>query len=437
MRKRWYSKSVCAVLTGAMVIGSLPASSLPAYAKESADTNTTEGSETTDSENSLITEIDFDGEKITASNDVEVKVEGTEKYSSDTRGGSGNAFDFNDSTYLDVSYENGDSLLSGHDELTIYYESKPDSGKSGNWSFFAANDDSAQTYNGEQYIGALDGTNGIRAERYLSKGERAGAVDCSLSNSDWKAVALVFDKDSYSVYADGEKLKTVENSIALTDILEDNSVLQIGKGNWGSGEYYDGLIDNIKIYGEALSDEEIAELSYIEKEPEVEKTAAEKLAEDVENLSIQDADDVRGNVYLPLTGDNGSEISWKSSDSSVVTDEEKDGKAAGVVDRGDEDKKVTMTASLSLDGETAEKEIELTVKAKADVDKDYSAGYLWAYFSVYEGYERMFLGYSEDGLNWESLNKDEDGTPQPILSNDGEGSDLGVRDPHIIRSPEG
>lgn len=68
--------------------------------------------------------------------------------------------------------------------------------------------------------------------------------------------------------------------------------------------------------------------------------------------------------------------------------------------------------------------------ASADTDDDQDAGYLWAHFAVDGGYEKVFFGHSEDGLHWEKLNEN-----QPILEN--LESDLGVRDPHIIRSPEG
>ena len=72
-----------------------------------------------------------------------------------------------------------------------------------------------------------------------------------------------------------------------------------------------------------------------------------------------------------------------------------------------------------------------------DLDTDYTAGYLWTNFDASGGYEKIFFGYSEDGLTWSKLNKDEYGNVQPVLVNDAEGSDLGVRDPHIIRSAEG
>lgn len=63
-------------------------------------------------------------------------------------------------------------------------------------------------------------------------------------------------------------------------------------------------------------------------------------------------------------------------------------------------------------------------------------GYLWLNFGTEGGYEKIFYGYSEDGLTWSKLNK-VNGTSRSVLVNNAKGSDLGVRDPHIIRSPQG
>lgn len=137
-------------------------------------------------------------------------------------------------------------------------------------------------------------------------------------------------------------------------------------------------------------------------------------------------------------------IDWKSSNPEVITDssENADDKYdGGVVTRpeaGSDPVQVTLTATITIGTEVQTKEFTVTVQPKtANLDTDYDAGYLWTFFEASGGYEKIFLGYSKDGLTWEKLNKDENGNTQPILVNDASGSDLGVRDPHIIRSKDG
>jgi beta-xylosidase len=152
--------------------------------------------------------------------------------------------------------------------------------------------------------------------------------------------------------------------------------------------------------------------------------------EDLDGIVIPNVSDIRGNITLPAVGSvNGSDITWSASPAGVITTTAQDGKAAGVVTRGATDTVVTLTASVA--GTTATRSIPVTVKAApADLDTDYTAGYLWTHFAAQGGYEKIFFGHSEDGLHWSKLNDN-----QPILAN--LGGDLGVRDPHLVRSPDG
>ncbi|WP_461474206.1 family 43 glycosylhydrolase [Microbacterium sp. HJ5] len=151
---------------------------------------------------------------------------------------------------------------------------------------------------------------------------------------------------------------------------------------------------------------------------------------DLDAIEIPNADDLRGNITLPAAGSvNGTSIAWSASPAGVITTTTQGGKPAGVVTRGVADTAVTLTATVP--GTAATRSISVTVTAApADLDTDYTAGYLWTHFATEGGYEKIFYGHSDDGLHWSKLNDN-----KPILAN--LGGDLGVRDPHLVRSPDG
>lgn len=149
-----------------------------------------------------------------------------------------------------------------------------------------------------------------------------------------------------------------------------------------------------------------------------------------ENLTVNNIEDVRGNLTLPSQGEYDSIITWESSNESIITSNANGDTPAGVVVRQDEDIEVKLIATLTLEGETVTK--EFTAKVKAKVGELNYGGYIFTYFigENYSNGEQIYLGTSKDGLNWEEVNNNE-----PILTSDlGE---KGLRDPFIIRSPEG
>ena len=166
----------------------------------------------------------------------------------------------------------------------------------------------------------------------------------------------------------------------------------------------------------------------------IESTMNEALA----SVDIPNKDDVRGNITLPEKTENGVTVTWETDHPEIVDvashdNEDYDATPAGTVTRPEKDTTVKMTATLSYKGKTEKKEIEIKVKAAAKEikDSDYT-DYFFAYFAG-EGYsdgEQIYFASSQDGMNWDDLNDN-----NPVLTSTlGE---KGVRDPFIIRSPEG
>ncbi len=161
----------------------------------------------------------------------------------------------------------------------------------------------------------------------------------------------------------------------------------------------------------------------------------------LDQVDIPNKDDVRGNITLADQVEVDGEtvnVTWETSHPEIVDVESHevegyDAMLAGVVTRPAEDTEVTMTATLSYGEETRTKEITLNVKAAPEeISEDDYTDYFFAYFAG-EGYsdgEQIYFASSQDGLNWDDLNNNE-----PVLTSTlGE---EGVRDPFIIRSPEG
>ncbi|MDE7298874.1 MAG: glycoside hydrolase family 43 protein, partial [Lachnospiraceae bacterium] len=162
--------------------------------------------------------------------------------------------------------------------------------------------------------------------------------------------------------------------------------------------------------------------------------ASEALRADYEALTVRDADGVRGNLFLAVQGEKGSEIRWESSDPSVicaepVENEGYDATPAGVVMRQEQDTEVTLYAYLTLDGVTLRREFEVKVLAKPE-ERTYT-DYLFAYF-VGNGVnqENIFFATSADGFSWRDANGG-----QPVLTTDL--GTTGIRDPFLLRSAEG
>jgi len=140
-------------------------------------------------------------------------------------------------------------------------------------------------------------------------------------------------------------------------------------------------------------------------------------------LAVVNIDDVRGNLTLPAEID-GLPVTWATSDGVVVTTD-------GVVTRPSADVDVTLTATVTKGSATAQR--VFTAKVKAAFDMGALEGYAFAYFTgnTVQG-EKIYFAASDgnDALTWDELN----GGNPVLTSTYGE---TGLRDPFVIRSPEG
>lgn len=135
--------------------------------------------------------------------------------------------------------------------------------------------------------------------------------------------------------------------------------------------------------------------------------------------------EIRGNQYMPSEY-NGVSIEWISDNTAVSAD--------GTVKRGDADVNVNIKAVFTKGAETFEKIYKAKViAAPSNKSEDDMGAYLFVHFVGTEqnaDSEQIYFSVSSDGQNWETLNE---GAPV-LKSTMREG---GVRDPHIVRSPEG
>ncbi|KAA8784353.1 DUF4959 domain-containing protein [Paenibacillus amylolyticus] len=158
----------------------------------------------------------------------------------------------------------------------------------------------------------------------------------------------------------------------------------------------------------------------------------QKIDLDAEQLEIYNADNVKGNLRLVTTGEQGSTIRWTSSKPTVVKGTaEAAGNATqlGWVSRQATDVPVSLTATITNGTASKERTFDLTVKkTAAPVQHD---AYFFAYFTgEYEGGEEISFATAEDPLFWKALNNGK----SILQSNMGE---KGLRDPFVIRSAEG
>lgn len=112
-------------------------------------------------------------------------------------------------------------------------------------------------------VGNSTGTSGKLSYRAYdgSTSKSCTAVE-NLRLNQWYHVAATYDGHTMSIYVNGDLKNTAifDNAVAPA-----SSSMILGKASWYNGSYFDGTMDDVRIYNYALSKREISELSELAK----------------------------------------------------------------------------------------------------------------------------------------------------------------------------
>lgn len=341
------------------------------------------------------------------------------------------------------------------------------------------------------FIYGLGNTSGDRGDGYLfatGNHYRTTLSDChwvceqntsteriNLGRGNWHHLAYTLAEGIGILYMDGKEVGRNTN-ITLTPADIGNGVTTanfLGRSLYGADQYFDGSFRDFQIWDGALDSETIATAATLGLAKPVPDDKA-SVAMDTESLSVVNIDDVRGHLFLPTKGQNGTKISWKSSAPNIID-------RHGIVQRArackgrkhrhkhfdsDHHSKISApTLSESLAGKSHHKKkkkhkkkrcrcgktqyVTLTAKIKKGkkrkikkfratvpplpVTEDFK-GYVFTYFTG-EGDpngEQVYFALSNgnNALDWQPLNQQ-----APVLTS--AVGEQGARDPFLIRSPEG
>jgi len=166
--------------------------------------------------------------------------------------------------WLDVKKDDGTSLLTDVREMTVSFYTMPDQNAAWteHWAAYIAPNTNNADPNIKEYLGIRSYLEEANVERYdYPAPENRTNAKASGTGANWQHIVVVFGVDYTTVYVDGVQGERIPSTHSVSQLLKDNSILQIGKANWGdAGEYMKGYIDEYSVYNYALTREEILAL---------------------------------------------------------------------------------------------------------------------------------------------------------------------------------
>jgi hypothetical protein len=184
-------------------------------------------------------------------------------------------------------------------------------------------------------------------------GERSAQADANLQADRWYSLTSVLDgeSDTLSFYIDGDLVGSTRTELEPSSITE-QTMNTIGRSPWPD-PLFAGEVSAFRVHDRALDAEEVAAASEEDAADHHDEILAriQDLLEDLDPLPKRIEDDY---LALPTAG---GEITWSSSDPSVIAE---DGRVTQP-ERGADPVEVTLTATASMRGISSTRDQLVTV----------------------------------------------------------------------------
>ena len=192
--------------------------------------------------------------------------------------------------------------------------------------------------------------------------EQTTSANRDLARGAWKTITYTLTGGTAVLYEDGTEVAR-KSGVTITPASiggGSTSANYLGRSVYSGDKYLKGQVRDFRIYNRALSAAEVRELGYVSPE--------QRVALDLQDLSLGDTTAVTADLKLPLTGPNGSAYTWTSSNEGIVS-------STGAVTRpahGTGNATVTLTATATSGAASAPKSFTVTVPEDISDDQKVS-----------------------------------------------------------------
>ena len=135
---------------------------------------------------------------------------------------------------LKVTKDDGSSLLTGVDELTVSYYSRP-TDKRTNWGFYAAANDGSVTYNYERYLGICETDNNtLKVQRFNNNGARPvpDRAETDGLSDGWHHIVVTFsDEETSDTQTEDQVEEETQNTEAESESVQDAEDISFDEEN--------------------------------------------------------------------------------------------------------------------------------------------------------------------------------------------------------------